>query len=100
MTGSAGEVFAALLDRSFAEIADLSADGRVFDRERVAENADVWDNNTAAFFRVAQTRPRRAREQAARAALVWMAELGPTRRAWMVEQATVAGHRLEPLLGP
>ncbi|MER5338686.1 hypothetical protein [Micromonospora sp. NPDC002717] len=91
-------MFAALLDRSVARIGELAADGRRFDRQAVAEIADVWDNNTSLLFSTALSRPAWLRERRARAALVWMADLGPSRRAWMIEQAEVAGHRLEPLL--
>jgi hypothetical protein len=97
---SAVSIFAALLDRSVAQIGQLSADGRHFDRQAVARIADVWDNNTFPLFAVALSRPRWLRERRARSALAWMADLGPSRRAWMIEQAAIAGHRLEPLLPP
>lgn len=93
-------MFAALLDRSVARIGELAADGRRFDRQAIAEIADVWDNNTFPLFSTALSRPLWLRERRARAALVWMADPGPSRRAWMIEQAAVAGHRLEPLLPP
>ncbi|GAA4250242.1 hypothetical protein [Dactylosporangium darangshiense] len=92
--------FGALLDRSVARIGELAADGRDFDRQGIAEIADIWDNNLFPLFAVALTRPRWIAEWRARAALRWMADLGPSRRAWMIEQAAIAGHRLEPLLGP
>jgi hypothetical protein len=91
-------MFAALLDGSVAQIGQVSADGRYFDRQAVARIADVWDNNTFPLFGVALCRPLWLRERRARAALAWMADLGPSRRTWMIEQAAVAGHRLEPLL--
>ncbi|SBT39863.1 hypothetical protein [Micromonospora auratinigra] len=97
---SATSLFAALLDRSVARIAELVADGRHVDRLAVAEIADVWDNSTLPFFRVALSRPGWVRERRARAALAWMADLGPARREWLVEQAAAAGHRLSPLLPP
>ncbi|SCL21342.1 hypothetical protein GA0074692_1151 [Micromonospora pallida] len=100
MTGAAMSMFAALLDRSVARIGELAADGRQFDRQAVAAIADVWDNNTFPLFETALGCPAWLRERRARAALVWMADLGPSRRAWMIEQAAVAGHRLEPLLPP
>ncbi|MGI5240992.1 hypothetical protein [Dactylosporangium sp. CA-139066] len=92
---SAVSMFGRLLDRSVAEIGEIAADGRRFDRERIVNVADVWDNNTFPFFAVALTRPRRVAEWRARRALMWMADLGPTRRAWMIEQA---GPDLEALL--
>ncbi|HTJ40009.1 MAG TPA: hypothetical protein VL738_42970 [Dactylosporangium sp.] len=92
--------FGALLDRSVVRIGELAADGREFDRQGIAEIADIWDNNLFPLFAVALTRPRWIAEWRARAALRWMADLGPSRRAWMIEQAAIAGHRLEPLLGP
>ncbi|MBO4209579.1 hypothetical protein [Micromonospora echinofusca] len=99
MTGtSATSMFAALLDRSVAHIGELAADGRRFDRQTIATIADVWDNNTFALFTTALTRPGWWRERRAKAALAWMADFGPSRRAWMIEQAAIAGHRLEPLL--
>ncbi|MBB2943521.1 hypothetical protein FB565_003234 [Actinoplanes lutulentus] len=97
---SAMSMFAALLDRSFVQIRDSAADGRFFDREKVIQVADVWDNNTYPLFGVALCRPGWVRERRARAALRWMAELGSQRRAWMIEQAGAAGYGLEPLLGP
>ncbi|MCW3814398.1 hypothetical protein ONA91_07995 [Micromonospora sp. DR5-3] len=97
---SAMSMFAALLDRSVARIGELAADGRCFDRQAVVEIADVWDNHTFPLVGAAVSRPAWLRERRARAALGWMAEPGPARRAWMVEQAAVAGHRLEPLLPP
>ncbi|MFU8875367.1 hypothetical protein [Micromonospora sp. SL4-19] len=97
---SAMSMFAALLDRSVARIGELAADGRRFDRWAVAEIADVWDNNTFPLFGAALSRGAWLRERRAKAALVWMADLGQSRRAWMIEQAAVAGHRLEPLLPP
>lgn len=90
---SAASMFAALLDRSVARIGELAADGRFFDRRQVVETSDVWDNNTFPFFDVAWSPPRR-REQRARDALRWMADLGPGRRAWMSD---IVGERI---LGP
>ncbi|MEV4003179.1 hypothetical protein [Actinomadura sp. NPDC049753] len=94
----AAAAFGALLDRSVAQIEAVATDGRMFDREAVRWVSDVWDNNTFALFRVAVARTRWSRERRARVALAWMADFGAERRAWMVQQAGSAGHRLEPLL--
>ncbi|MES9603467.1 hypothetical protein [Actinomadura sp. NPDC000929] len=94
----AAAAFGALLDRSVARIEAVAADGRMFDREAVHWTSDVWDNNTFALFRVAVARARWRRERRARVALAWMADFGAERRAWMVQEAGSAGHRLEPLL--
>jgi hypothetical protein len=88
------EVFAALLDRSVALIADATADARTFDRQAVVRTADVWDNNTFPFFRAAAGRTAYGRERRARRALAWMAGLGPARWAWMAERAAEAGYVL------
>lgn len=96
--GPLSAVFAALLDRSFAQIAEACADGRRFDRETLATVSDVWDNNTFPFVRVASTRGRRRRERRAQAALNWMSESGADRRAWMVTQAALAGYAMEEVL--
>ncbi|GAA2469918.1 hypothetical protein [Winogradskya humida] len=90
-------VFTGLLDRSFARIAELSADGRFFDRTEVAEIADVWDNNTVPLFQAALARSARIRDRHAAEALQWMADLGPSRRAWMIRHG---GQPLAALLGP
>ena len=92
--------FAALLDRSLAQLAEASADGRRFDRETLAAVSDVWDNNTFPFVRAASARGRRRGERRARAGLVWMSGLGESRRAWMVAQAALAGHALGEVLPP
>lgn len=94
-------VLAALLDRSLVQIADASADARRFDREVIRHAADVWDNNTAPFFRAATAGTPGERERRALAALEWMAALGAERRrSWMREQAAAAGHPLDGLLAP
>jgi hypothetical protein len=93
-------VLAALLDRSLVQIADASADARCFDRETIGVAADVWDNNTLPLFRAATAGTRSGRERRAVAALEWMAGLGEERRAWMLEQASAAGHSLDGLLAP
>lgn len=96
----ASSALAALLDGSFARIAELAADGRYFDRNEVVRIADVWDNNTLPLFRALGSRPALMREWRSRKALRWMAAPGPERRRWMIEQAAAAGHRLETILGP
>ncbi|MCY9785291.1 hypothetical protein KIK06_15515 [Nocardiopsis sp. EMB25] len=98
--GPALAASAALLDRSLTQIADAARDTRAFDRGTVRVAADVWDNNTFPLFRAATGRSGNERERRARAALEWMAQLGPERRAWMVEQGAAAGHRIDALLGP
>ncbi|MDH6129627.1 hypothetical protein [Kitasatospora sp. GP82] len=98
--GSAVAVLGALLDRSLLQIADASSDARRFDRETISVVADVWDNNTFPLFRAATASTRRGRERRALAALEWMAGLGEERRAWMLEQASAAGHPLDELLAP
>ncbi|GAA3765216.1 hypothetical protein GCM10022225_59120 [Plantactinospora mayteni] len=96
---AASSALAALLDRSVAQIGAAS-DARRFDRSAIYRVADVWDNNTFALFRAAVTRPSWCRERRSRAALAWMADLGPTRRQWMTEQAEAAGCTLAGLLPP
>ncbi|MEU7884426.1 hypothetical protein AB0B54_02885 [Microbispora bryophytorum] len=98
--GTAPDALGALLDRSLAQIAEASADARTYDRQTINEVADVWDNNTVPLFHAATARTSVGRERRARAALALMAELGPERRRWMVEQAAAAGHSLELLLPP
>ncbi|GGM55171.1 hypothetical protein GCM10011608_45040 [Micromonospora sonchi] len=91
---------AALLDRSVAQIGELAADGRYVDRQAIVRIADAWDNNTFPLFDTALTRPGWWRQRRARAALGRMADLSPDSRAWMIEQAAIAGYRLEPHLPP
>jgi len=98
--GPAVAVLGALLDRSLVQIADASSDARCFDRETIRVAADVWDNNTFPLFRAATASTRSGRERRALAALEWMAGLDEQRRAWMVEQASAAGHSLDELLAP
>ncbi|GII93796.1 hypothetical protein Ssi02_40270 [Sinosporangium siamense] len=76
------------------------ADARRFDRLTVVDVSDVWDNNTFPLFQCASAGTRWGRERRARAALRWMAELGASRRAWMVEQGASAGFALDSLLDP
>ncbi|GAA2119631.1 hypothetical protein GCM10009759_67860 [Kitasatospora saccharophila] len=90
--------YAALLDRSVERITEVSADAREFDREEIYRLADVWDNNTAALFAAAAARFRWARSLQARWALRWMADLGPERRAWVIEQTAAAGVPVERFL--
>ena len=97
---SALGILGALLDRSLTRIADSAADARRFDRDTIRATADVWDNNTFPLFRAATADTRSARERRALAALEWMAGPGEGRRAWMVEQASAAGHSLNGLLAP
>ncbi|MFC8721577.1 hypothetical protein [Kitasatospora sp. NPDC057198] len=87
--------YAALLDRSVERIAEVSADAREFDRAEIYRLTDVWDNNTAALFAAAAARFRWARALRARWALRWMADFGPGRRAWMIEQTAAAGVPIE-----
>ncbi|WP_147943253.1 hypothetical protein [Microbispora sp. CSR-4] len=98
--GTALRALGALLDRSLLQIAEASADARTYDRRTVNEVADVWDNNTFPLFHAATARTSIGRERRARAALSWMADFGPERRSWMVEQAAAAGHPLERSLPP
>ena len=95
---SAISMYAALLDRSVAQIGELAADVRYVDRQEIVRIADIWDVNTLPLFDTAISRPGWWRQRRARAALGWMADLSPDRRAWMIEQAAIAGHRLEPVL--
>ncbi|MFE3202411.1 hypothetical protein [Embleya sp. NPDC059237] len=97
---SAMSVLAALLDRSLERMADAAADVRRFDREAIREAADVWDNNLFPLFWAASTSNAGRRERRARAVLEWMADFGERRRAWMTEQAAIAGYDIEPLLPP
>lgn len=90
----------ALLDRSLVEIADAARDARTYDRETVRAVSDLWDNTTYPLFWAASGRSDRQRDRRARAALTWMVRLRPTRWEWMVEQGTVAGHRIDALVRP
>ncbi|WP_282691964.1 hypothetical protein [Streptomyces sp. CC208A] len=93
-------VLAALLDRSVEQMAEAAADVRLFDREAIRAAADVWDNNLFPLFWAASTSRAGERERRAMTVLEWMAGLGERRRAWMTEQAAVAGYDIEPLLPP
>ncbi|MFF7249216.1 hypothetical protein ACFZBU_35520 [Embleya sp. NPDC008237] len=97
---SAVAVLVALLDRSLVQIAAAAADARCFDRETIRVAADVWDNNTFPLFWAVTAGTRGGRERRAMAALEWMAGFGEERRAWMLEQASVAGHSLDWLPAP
>ncbi|GAA0363888.1 hypothetical protein GCM10009530_11970 [Microbispora corallina] len=90
----------ALLERSLVQIAEASADARLYDRRTIHTVSDVWDNNTFPLFHAATALTFVGRARRARAALAWMADLGSERRSWMVEQATVAGHKMQRLLPP
>ncbi|MCC5579601.1 hypothetical protein IMZ11_28625 [Microtetraspora sp. AC03309] len=98
--GTALGALGALLDRSLVQIAEASADARMYDRLAIYEVADVWDNNTFPLFHAATAFTSIGRERRASAALAWMADLGPGRRSWMVEQAQAAGQPLEQILPP
>ncbi|MEV4808155.1 hypothetical protein AB0K18_49925 [Nonomuraea sp. NPDC049421] len=98
--GTALRALGSLLDRSLAQIAEASADARIYDRQTIYKVADVWDNNTFPLFHAATAYTSVGRERRARAALAWMADLGSARRSRMVEQAATAGHSLERLLPP
>ncbi|WP_214106775.1 hypothetical protein [Acrocarpospora catenulata] len=89
-----------MLDRSLVQIAEASADARVYDRHTIRKVSDVWDNNTFPLFHAATALTSTGRERRARAALIWMADLGLARRKWMVEQAEAAGCPLEQVLPP
>ncbi|MFI1586283.1 hypothetical protein [Embleya sp. NPDC020630] len=97
---SAMSVLAALLDRSLDRMADAAADVRRFDREAIREAADVWDNNLFPLFWAASTSNAGRRERRARTVLEWMAGFGERRRAWMTDQAAIAGYDIEPLVPP
>ncbi|MEV4455111.1 hypothetical protein [Microbispora sp. NPDC049633] len=99
-SGTALSALGLLLDRSLVQIAEASADARTYDRQTIHQVADVWDNNTLPLFHAAIALTSVGRERRARAALAWMAGLGPERRAWMVERAEAAGHPLERFLPP
>jgi hypothetical protein len=76
--------FAGLLDRSVQDISTLAADARAFDASRIGRIADIWDNNTFPLVSAAcALRPLRARR--ALAGLLWMADLGASRRALMID---------------
>ncbi|MEU9851806.1 hypothetical protein [Streptomyces sp. NPDC047974] len=98
--GSAVSALAVLLDRSMERMAEAAADVRVFDREAIREAADVWDNNLFPLFWAVSAPSAGERERRASTVLEWMAGLGERRRAWMTEQAAVAGYDLGALLPP
>ncbi|WP_432924252.1 hypothetical protein ACQPZZ_28970 [Microbispora sp. CA-135349] len=99
-SGTALGALGSLLDRSLLQMAEASADARTYDRQAIYGVADVWDNNTFPLFHAATAFTSIGRERRARAALDWMADLGPEQRSWMIEQAEAAGHSLERLLPP
>ncbi|MFF4779291.1 hypothetical protein ACFY05_41390 [Microtetraspora fusca] len=98
--GTALGALGALLDQSLVQIAEASADARAYDRQTIHKVSDVWDNNTFPLFHAATALTSTGRERRARAALAWMADLGPARRSWMIEQASATGHPLEQILPP
>jgi hypothetical protein len=73
------ETFVGLLDRSVEEIAALVADARAIDLARIRLIADIWDNNTSPLISAACAPPPEQAERA-RAGLLWLADLGATRR--------------------
>ncbi|MBW6435789.1 hypothetical protein KZ829_18770 [Actinoplanes hulinensis] len=97
---SAWEMLTGLMDAAVADIARIAADGRHFDRQRIVQLADIWDNNTSNVFGVARIRPRWLRERSARKALRWMADMGEARRAWMISHGGEPMRRLLDGIGP
>ncbi|GHB08018.1 hypothetical protein ACIQRS_29820 [Streptomyces termitum] len=93
-------VLAALLDRSVARMAEAAADARWYDREAIRAAADIWDNNLRPLFWAASTSDAAERERRATAVLEWMGGYSDRRRAWMTEQAALAGHDVGPFLPP
>lgn len=89
------DAWAAVLDRSFEQLAEASADARTFDRSVVAEVADVWDNNTFAFVAAASAGRASRREDLAREGLWWMADFGAKRHRWVLDQAAAGGHAID-----
>lgn len=67
--GTALRALGSLLDRSLAQIAEASADARMYDRQTIYKVADVWDNNTFPLFHAATAHTSIGRERRARAAL-------------------------------
>ncbi|MER7760998.1 hypothetical protein [Streptomyces sp. NPDC097619] len=96
----AAVVLASLLDRSVDVMAEAAADARRYDREAIREASDVWDNNVFPLFWAVSTPGAPERERRAREVLAWMAGHSDRRRAWLVEQAAIAGWDAEPLLPP
>ncbi|GAA1108951.1 hypothetical protein [Nocardiopsis metallicus] len=90
------QALGSLLDGSVAQIAEAAESP--CDYPALRRNADVWDNNTLTLFRAAVAPTVRSREGRARAALAWMAALGPDRRAWMTERARERGFTLADLV--
>ncbi len=90
-------MFARLVDRSVERIGRIAADPAHFDRGEIIRLADIWDNNTMAFFGAAAGPTWFLRERRARAGLRWMAGLSEQRRSWMIAEA---GPAMARLLGP
>jgi len=82
--GSWLEIFGFLLDASIEQISAVSADARNYDGQRIRSLSDIWDNNSFPLV-AAATSGRPLRIWRARTGLRWMAELGSTRRAWMID---------------
>ena len=82
------DAWATVLDRSFEQLGEASADARTFDRRLIAEVSDAWDNNMYPFVAAATAR---RRETSARASLWWMADFGVRRYQWLLEQAAAGG---------
>ena len=85
--GKTLDAWAALLDRSFEQIAEISADTRNFDRAAYGRLGSIWDNNTYAFFHAASARVSWRREALARRHISLMNECEPDRYQWAAEQA-------------
>ncbi|MFG2820408.1 hypothetical protein ACGFX4_13360 [Kitasatospora sp. NPDC048365] len=83
-----------------ADLTEAAEDARRYDRPRITDVSDIWDNNSRPLFAAVCGRTAWGRRRMARRALVWMAALGESRRAWMVEQAALAGHDLSWLPVP
>lgn len=89
--------FQELYRRSIEQVENLATDAQRFDRQEIARIADVWDNSTGPLFALAGMRPSWRRDRKARQALRWMADMGPRRRAWMID---TSGPGMADLLGP
>ncbi|GAA4996711.1 hypothetical protein GCM10025734_28660 [Kitasatospora paranensis] len=98
--GSAFRAYCHLLDRTVEQIAEAARDARSYDRERIGDLADFWNNASFALATAATARTRLTREFHARAGLRWGLHLRPGRRAWAVEEAAAAGFDLDGLLPP
>jgi hypothetical protein len=70
--GDAMRLWAARLDDLWAEIAEISADARTFDRLRLNRIADSWDNSIYPFVGAARDRRPWVREAIARDGLAYL----------------------------